>query len=56
MVPITLMVLAHTHCVWLTCLSAQMVQESVNPAYFVIGGIMGCVPVAYWLVVSCQVR
>jgi len=30
-------------------------QESVNPAYFVIGGIMGCIPIAYWLVVSCQV-
>lgn len=31
-------------------------QETINPAYFVIGGIMGCVPIAYWLVQSCQVR
>ena len=30
--------------------------NTVNPTYFVLGGILGCVPIAYWLVQSCQVR
>jgi len=38
------------------CLMLLVQANTVNPAYFVLGGIMGCVPIAYWLVQSCQVR
>ncbi len=30
--------------------------ESTNPAYFVIGGVIGCVPLAILLIETCKVR
>ncbi len=39
-----------------TNIHIQTQTDQTNPAYFVIGGIMGCIPLAYIAIQACAIR